>query len=113
MKARVTTKGQVTIPKNIRDRAKIRSGTQMDVEVDSDGAVIMRARTKDISELKGIVKVKRRKPLSLSAMKKAMQRGFVERQDQRWKRYNDVTIEEEKEKTRSSSIVTSLYHFHR
>jgi antitoxin PrlF len=77
-KAVVTSKGQVTIPKIIRDRARMDSGTQLDFQLESDGTVIIRPVTRDISEIKGIVKVKRRKPVTLKEMKKAIADGAKE-----------------------------------
>ena len=40
---RVTTKGQVTIPQHIRERLGIVPGTEVDFELDGDGARIRRA----------------------------------------------------------------------
>ncbi|MBI2893471.1 MAG: AbrB/MazE/SpoVT family DNA-binding domain-containing protein [Deltaproteobacteria bacterium] len=44
---RLTTKGQVVIPKAIRDRLRWRAGTLLDVEAEPDGTVRMRAAALD------------------------------------------------------------------
>lgn len=75
MKATVTTKGQVTIPHFIRDQAKIVAGSQLDFQMDDDGNIIIRPINKDITNLKGIVKSKQKKPVTLKQMKIAIQEG--------------------------------------
>ena len=42
MTVRVTTKGQVTIPKHVRDRLGIRPGTKVEFEVAEDGRAYLR-----------------------------------------------------------------------
>lgn len=71
MKATVTSKGQITIPLPIRKQAHIEVGMQLDFQVESDGSIIIRSLSHDISEIKGIVKPKK-KPVSLRDMKKAI-----------------------------------------
>jgi antitoxin PrlF len=45
MTVRVTSKGQVTIPKRIRDGLQIKVGSEVDFELtDNDGAVLRSAR---------------------------------------------------------------------
>jgi antitoxin PrlF len=41
MATRVTTKGQVTIPKPVRDRLGIRPGNAVDFELAADGRVVL------------------------------------------------------------------------
>ena len=41
MSYRVTSKGQVTIPKRVRDRLNIKSGSAVDFELATDGRVTM------------------------------------------------------------------------
>jgi AbrB family looped-hinge helix DNA binding protein len=42
---RVTSKGQVTIPKDVRKRLGITPGSEVDFELDKNGARLVRART--------------------------------------------------------------------
>ncbi|MBN2355236.1 AbrB/MazE/SpoVT family DNA-binding domain-containing protein [candidate division KSB1 bacterium] len=42
MKTTITAKGQVTIPKQVRDRLKLQPGDVVDFIVDDNGAVQMR-----------------------------------------------------------------------
>lgn len=43
---RVTSKGQVTIPGEVRKRLGIEPGSEVDFELDGDGARIVRARSR-------------------------------------------------------------------
>lgn len=72
MKAVVTSKGQVTIPIEIRQQAKISPGSKLDFQMEEDGTLKVSLINQEISQLKGMVKVKRRKPVSLQEMKKAI-----------------------------------------
>lgn len=73
MKAIVTSKGQVTIPHAIRKKAHIDAGTKIDFEIKDETTLIVHLPPmSDITKLKGIVKHKRRKPVSLGEMKKAI-----------------------------------------
>lgn len=75
MKATVTSKGQITIPKFIRNKANISEGSELDFQFQDDNTIIIRLSTHPILELKGIVKPKRKKPVSLKEMKKAIADG--------------------------------------
>jgi AbrB family looped-hinge helix DNA binding protein len=49
----MTTKGQVTVPREIRDRLGLKSGDRMAFTLLSDGTVIMRPKTRRLAELGG------------------------------------------------------------
>ena len=70
----LTRKGQVTIPKEIREYLKVKSGDRVDFVVDRDGKVVVRAGTVHVSELKGILYRPGRKPVSLKDMDSAILR---------------------------------------
>jgi len=53
--AKVTTKGQITIPKPIRDAMGIDAGDRVVFLVREDGVVEMRPRTRDLLSLAGMV----------------------------------------------------------
>jgi AbrB family looped-hinge helix DNA binding protein len=74
-KATITSKGQVTIPKDIRELLKISPGDQIDFIADDSGAVFISPRTTHIHTLKGFFYKKGRKPASLKDMEKAIERG--------------------------------------
>jgi AbrB family looped-hinge helix DNA binding protein len=49
----MTTKGQVTVPREIRDRLGLKSGDKMAFTLLSDGTVVMRPKTRRLLELAG------------------------------------------------------------
>jgi len=68
----VTSKGQVTIPKRIRDFLRVRSGDRIDFDIDASGTVVVRPGGADIRALKGVLRRPRRRPVSLEAMDAAI-----------------------------------------
>lgn len=55
MLATVTDKGQVTLPKAIRDRLGIRAGTRIDFEVQPDDTLKVRVLTRGATGLFGLL----------------------------------------------------------
>lgn len=49
----LTSKGQVTVPREIRDRLGLKSGDKMVFTMLSDGTVIMRPKRRRLAELAG------------------------------------------------------------
>jgi AbrB family looped-hinge helix DNA binding protein len=72
--ATVTSKGQITLPKAIRDRLHLDAGDRVDFVVKDDGTVILRPVTVDVRELKGLLHRKGLKPLSVEEMNAVIRR---------------------------------------
>ncbi len=70
----ITSKGQVTIPKPVRDKLKLHTGDRLDFIVESDGTVRIVPVTASIKELKGLVPAPKRK-LGLEDMDNAIAKG--------------------------------------
>ena len=70
----ITSKGQVTIPKPVRDKLKLHTGDRLDFIVEPDGTARIVPVTASIKELKGLVPAPRRK-LSLEDMDDAIAKG--------------------------------------
>lgn len=49
----MTTKGQVTVPREIRERLGLKSGDKLAFTMLSDGTVVMRPKTRRLAELAG------------------------------------------------------------
>lgn len=61
--ATMTSKGQMTVPKPIRDRLRIGAGDLVDFIVNDRGEIVVRAATSDVKELRGLLRAGRaRKP---------------------------------------------------
>jgi antitoxin PrlF len=73
--ATLTSKGQTTIPKEIRDLLGLAPGDKLDFVVEADGRVVLRPATRDVRELKGMLRKKSRKPVSLEEMDRAIAEG--------------------------------------
>jgi AbrB family looped-hinge helix DNA binding protein len=53
--ATVTSKGQITIPKNIRELLGLEAGDKVNFLINDQGAVSLIPLTKDVTTLKGLV----------------------------------------------------------
>lgn len=74
----VTSKGQITIPKRVRDGLGIESGDRVEFVEQERGVYKVVAATKDVRHLKGIV-AKPRRPVSVEQMKQAARRAGARR----------------------------------
>lgn len=72
--ATVTSKGQITLPKRVREALRVKVGDQVDFVLEADGEVRVRAASGDVSELKGLLHRAGRRPVSLQAMEAAIAR---------------------------------------
>jgi len=70
----VTSKGQTTIPKRIRDRLNLKAGDRVEFVVEEDGKVVLVPATVRIAELRGILP-RPKKPVSLEVMEEAIKAG--------------------------------------
>ncbi len=66
--ATLTTKGQVTIPKAVRDHLKLDTGARIDFVIESDGIVVLRPMTRHVRELAGLLYRQGQRPVSVTQM---------------------------------------------
>lgn len=71
MYATLTSKGQVTVPKAIRDALNLRPGDKLDFIMSQNGELRVAAATASVKELKGMV-AKPSSPASLADMDRAI-----------------------------------------
>ncbi|MXY26197.1 MAG: AbrB/MazE/SpoVT family DNA-binding domain-containing protein [Acidobacteria bacterium] len=74
MQATITSKGQVTLPKPIRDRLHLQPGDRIDFLLDDDGCLRVEPVTASVTQLKGMVP-KPGAPITLEQMDSAISRG--------------------------------------
>ncbi|MFQ3318082.1 MAG: antitoxin PrlF [Natronomonas sp.] len=74
--ATVTSKGQVTIPKEIRDRLGIESGTEVEFEVQEDGSVTIRPKKPAMERLQDIRKQLSEHDVDLEKMRRESKRAW-------------------------------------
>ncbi len=72
--ATITTKGQITIPKEVRDALGVAAGDRVEFVAEEKGVYKVVAATRDVRHLKGIV-AKPARPVTLEAMKRAVAKG--------------------------------------
>jgi AbrB family looped-hinge helix DNA binding protein len=68
MLATVTDKGQVTVPKKIRDQTGISPGSQLEFELQNDGTLRVRVLTRGADNLFGLVHRAGIKPRTIDEM---------------------------------------------
>jgi antitoxin PrlF len=73
----LTSKGQITLPKEIRDHLGVQTGDRVNFEI-RDGAVVVEPETIDIRSLRGIAR-RRGKPVTLADMDAAIRKGASRR----------------------------------
>jgi len=74
--ATLTSKGQLVVPKAIRELMGIHPGDRLDFVVLDDGSVLMRPATEDVTRLKGLLRRSGRSPVSVEEMNRIIrQRG--------------------------------------
>jgi AbrB family looped-hinge helix DNA binding protein len=76
----LTSKGQTTIPKDIREYLNLQPGHRIDFMIDEEGRVLLRPATLDIRELAGILQQDRQEPISVEEMNKVIRARHGSRQ---------------------------------
>ena len=68
IEATLTSKGQTTIPKEIRDSLHMKAGDRMTFTLMPDGTVVLRLKSKSLTELAGVLHQKGRKPVPVEQL---------------------------------------------
>ena len=79
LRSTLTSKGQTTIPLQVREHLGLRQGDAIDFVVQADGSVVMRSAKRDVRSLKGLLARPGTRPVSLIDMKDAVRAGAAER----------------------------------
>lgn len=69
----LTSKGQTTIPKDVRKRLNLRPGDRLEFVIDEDGRVLLLPASIDVSELAGMLK-RPAKPGAVAEMNQAIRK---------------------------------------
>jgi len=70
--ATLTSKGQLTLPKKIRDHLKVATGDAVDFVIGADGEVRVRAGNVDVRDLQGLLHKPGRRAVTLEQMDEAI-----------------------------------------
>jgi AbrB family looped-hinge helix DNA binding protein len=64
----LTSKGQTTVPQEIREAVGLQTGTKLIWNLAPGGVLIVRAKTQSIKSLEGVIKVPKGKTISIQDM---------------------------------------------
>jgi antitoxin PrlF len=76
--ATLTSKGQITVPKEIRDALGLKTGDRLGFRIKDDGTVIVLAETVDLADLRGAIRPRVR-GVSLDDMRAAVHKAVKAR----------------------------------
>ena len=79
MLATVTVKGQVTVPKAIRDQLNIGPGTQLDFKLNDDGSISVRSLKRSALSIVGLLKRPDRAAATIAQMNQTVADAAAER----------------------------------
>ena len=68
MATTLTSKGQTTIPKEIRDSLGMKPGDRMTFTLMPDSTVVMRVKSKRVADLAGVLYKKGRRPVPVEQL---------------------------------------------
>src|SRR5436309_7006827 len=75
----LTSKWQITVPKEIRQRLHITPGDRIDFVVEEDGQIVVRPARSRLRQLRGMLRDRKRKPVSVDQMDAAISRQHARR----------------------------------
>lgn len=76
--SRITSKGQVTVPKAIRDALGVEAGDRLAFRLEEDGRVLVEPETVDLRALRGVLRPRRR-GVTVEDMAEAVRKGAARR----------------------------------
>jgi AbrB family looped-hinge helix DNA binding protein len=72
----LTSKGQITIPREVRERLHLKTGSRVDFIVEPSGKVVLKPVDSDFRSIRGIVRSRRRRSVSIKEMNEAIAHGY-------------------------------------
>lgn len=79
--ATITSKGQITIPKDVRNVLHLESGSKVDFFINDNGEAVMRSLSKTTEDVFGILSSPKRRKVSVKEMDKKLKNTLK----MRWK----------------------------
>jgi antitoxin PrlF len=75
--ATLTSKGQLTVPKEIRDRFNLKPGQRIEFQVTPEGQILFKPRSGNLMDLCGIAKAKPGQHLTIEQMNEVIADGWA------------------------------------
>lgn len=73
--AKLTSKGQITLPREVREQLGVDKGDRVEFVIRDGGEIVIEPATLPLSTLRGCLKKGRRKVVSIEEMQDAIERG--------------------------------------
>jgi AbrB family looped-hinge helix DNA binding protein len=73
--ATLTSKGQLTLPRQVRKHLRVQTGDTVEFIIGGDGEVRVRAGDVDVADLKGLLFEPRGRPVTIDQMEAAIRRA--------------------------------------
>jgi AbrB family looped-hinge helix DNA binding protein len=83
--ATLTTKGQITLPKEVREHLRLATGDKLEFTLDEGRTARVRRRGKSVRELAGLLRRPGMPPVTLEEMKEGML-AYLSEDDERIRR---------------------------
>ncbi|MGZ5432100.1 MAG: AbrB/MazE/SpoVT family DNA-binding domain-containing protein [Thermoanaerobaculia bacterium] len=77
--ATITSKGQITVPKEVRKALNVQEGDVLDFVIDERGQVTVKPLRKDYKRLFGMLKREGARPVTVEEMNEAIGRHLAEK----------------------------------
>jgi AbrB family looped-hinge helix DNA binding protein len=72
----LTSKGRITLPKQLREQLRLQTGSRIEFVIEPSGRVVLKPLNADFRSLKGIVRSRRRRPVSVEEMNESIAKGY-------------------------------------
>jgi AbrB family looped-hinge helix DNA binding protein len=79
----MTTKGQVTIPKDVREHLGVDTGDRLEFVVQEDGSVLVKPITRHVRELAGLLSRRGARAVTVEEMDRGISRRMREKYGRR------------------------------
>lgn len=70
--SKLSSRGQIVIPKEVREFLELRTGDEVDFVVRESGEVVLRPAVLDVRQLRGRLRCEGRSPVSVEEMKRVV-----------------------------------------
>ena len=74
----ITSKGQITLPKHLREKLNLNKGDKLDCQPDENGAVMLIPLNKRVSDVFGILSNKCKKVVAIDEMDTLLNQAFLD-----------------------------------
>jgi antitoxin PrlF len=72
----LTSKGQITIPREVRERLHLKTGSRVDFIVEPSGQVVLKPLNGNFRSIRGIVRSRHKRHVSIKEMNETIAQGY-------------------------------------